>query len=462
MEDLLQLAKRYDVRAPRYTSYPTAADFHPEVGSRELFDAIERSNNDPHPAPVSLYIHLPFCHSLCLYCACNRVITRNTQRAARYRKLIPDEARLLAPLLAGTRKVQQIHLGGGTPTYFSPAELHELLEALGEAFHLASPAHSDWSIEIDPRTVSVDDIHRLHEIGFTRLSFGVQDLDPKVQKAVNRLLAPKALEELVVAARSAGFDSLNFDLIYGLPHQNTERFERTLAQVIDFGPDRIALYGYAHLPTRFRAQRLLESEALPRGVARIALLVQAIGRFTEAGYEYIGMDHFARPDDGLSRSRRAGTLVRNFQGYTPGPQTDLLGLGASAISSLSGAYVQSARSVRDWEAAIHDARHPADRGYVLSTDDRIRRDVIGAIMCRDTVPFAEFENRHAIRFRHYFGEALKRLEPLERDGLVSCHDDRLDIPPRGRLFLRAIAMAFDAHLNAPTQAASTPRYSRVV
>ncbi|MGA7965132.1 MAG: oxygen-independent coproporphyrinogen III oxidase [Gammaproteobacteria bacterium] len=462
MDDLLRLAERYSVRAPRYTSYPTAADFHNGIGFRDLAQAIERSNTDPQPAPLSLYLHLPFCHSLCFYCACNRVITRNTQRASEYRKLIPAEAQLLAPLIADNREVEQIHLGGGTPTYFRPQELREMLEALGSVLRFAPPSRSNWSIEIDPRTVSPDDIFSLHEIGFSRLSFGVQDLDPEVQQAINRQHAPEALESLVAATRSVGFDSLNFDLIYGLPHQNAERFERTLTHVIDLDPDRIALYGYAHLPTRFRAQRLLETEALPRGAARIALLVQAIERLTEAGYEYIGMDHFARPGDGLSRSRQAQTLVRNFQGYMPGPHGDLLGLGASAIGSLGGAYIQNTHTARDWQTAVQAGRHPAERGYILNRDDRIRRDVIGAIMCRDSVPFPEFESRHAIRFTHYFGDALRRLEPLERDGLVRCGNDRLDILPRGRLFLRAIAMLFDAHLAAAAHTVTTPRYSQVV
>ncbi len=462
MDDILELAKRYDVRAPRYTSYPTAADFHPEVGIKDLAGAIRRSNDDPRPAPVALYLHLPFCHSLCFYCACNRIITRNAQRAAGYRDRLPDEARLVAPLLAPDREVRQIHLGGGTPTFFTPRDLEELLKTLGTVFPFAPRSRSDWSIEIDPRTVTPEDIHVLRRIGFNRLSFGVQDLDPQVQEAINRRHPPAALEELVSAARTAGFQSLNFDLIYGLPYQNTERFGETLKRVTELSPDRIALYGYAHLPQRFRAQRLLESEALPRGNARIGLLVQAIERLTAAGYEYIGMDHFARPDDALARSRRAGTLVRNFQGYVPGPDTDLLGLGASAISSLGGVYVQNTRGTKAWEAAVSAGQHPAERGYVLDTDDRIRRDVVSSIMCRDIVPFKEFENRHDICFSHYFADALDRLEPLERDGLLRRSDSALEITPRGRLFLRAIAMVFDAHLGRSAEATATPRYSRVV
>lgn len=462
MLDLLALTEQYDVRAPRYTSYPTAADFHDGVGIRELAAAIGRSNGDALPAPLGLYLHLPFCHSLCFYCACNRVITRNAERAKHYRELIPEEAALLAPYLSADREVSQIHLGGGTPTYFEPAALSELLEALHKTFRFAPPTRSDWSIEIDPRTVSPEDIETLRRIGFTRLSFGVQDLDPSVQQAINRELSTEALAERVSAARSAGFDSLNFDLIYGLPHQNRARFARTLDRVVDLEPDRIALYGYAHLPDRFRAQRLLETDALPRGADRMALLVQAIERFSAAGYEYIGMDHFARPGDALARSRREGTLVRNFQGYVPGPDIDLLGLGASAISFIGDAYIQNMRNTRAWENAVSAGRHPAERGYVLTLDDRIRRDVISAVMCRDTVNFSEFEDRYKIDFLDYFRPALNNLEPLERNGLVRRSDDQLEITPRGRLVLRAIAMIFDAHLRTNTLHVVGSRYSKVV
>lgn len=466
MNDILELTERYSVRAPRYTSYPTAADFHGGIGIADLAAAIDRSNGDAVPAPLALYVHLPFCHSLCYYCACNRVITRNTERADRYLKLIGEEAHLLAPYLTGDREVTQIHLGGGTPTYFQPAALGAMLDSLRSVFRFAAPTRSDWSIEIDPRTVSPEDIRSLRELGFNRLSFGVQDLDPKVQDAINRRLAPEVLQALVAAAREAGFGSLNFDLIYGLPHQDTGRFARTLDRVIDLGPDRIALYGYAHLPERFRAQRLLESEALPSGAARMGLLVQAIERLTGAGYEYIGMDHFSKPDDALARSRREGTLIRNFQGYMPGPETDLLSLGASAISSIGDAYIQNMRNTRDWENAVAAGRHPAERGYVLSPDDRIRRDVIMSIMCRDTLYFTEFENRYEIEFAEYFRAELKKLEPLEHDTLLVRHPDRLEITPRGRVVLRAIAMVFDSHLEHLATVnllhPKAPRYSRVV
>lgn len=461
MNDVLRLAGRYDVRAPRYTSYPTAADFHDGIRGADLAQAIARTNEDARPAPLELYIHLPFCRSLCFYCACNKVITRNTRRARHYLDLVTAEAALLAPRLAPDRNVTQIHLGGGTPTYFSPSELGGLLDALGECFPMAPATRSDWSVEIDPRTVTVEDIAALRELGFSRLSFGVQDLDPLVQETINRRLAFETLEDLMNAARKSHFDSINFDLIYGLPHQTSVRFAHTLSQIVALCPDRIALYGYAHLPNRFRAQQLLESSALPRGADRLALLVDAIETLTRTGYEYIGMDHFARPDDALARSRRAGTLVRNFQGYVPGPDTDLIGLGASAISSLGGAYAQNTRSVPAWETAVLAGRSTVERGYLLDTDDLIRRDVIGSIMCLDEIPFEEFEAHYGVSFADYFRPALERLKPMERDGLLHRGETGLRITPLGRLFLRAIAMVFDARLDNPQKIAA-PVYSRVI
>lgn len=462
MEDLMALARRYDVAAPRYTSYPTAACFHPGVGAEQLRDAVARTNEDAVPAPVELYLHIPFCHSLCYYCACNRVVTRNREHVEAYMERLVREGELLAPLLGAERRVTKIHFGGGTPTYLPPDALDKLLRRLEDIFPFAPPAEREGSIEVDPRTVSADDIAALRAMGFTRLSFGVQDMDVQVQTAINRIQPFEMLEELTTAARRARFASLNFDLIYGLPHQTVERFDRTLDQVLELQPERIALYGYAHLPERFRAQRLLQSQALPAGETRLAILMHSIERLTDAGYEYIGMDHFALPHDALAEGRRRQTLIRDFQGYEPGPHTDLLGLGASAISSLGGLYAQNQKSVRDWERSVEAGRLTTARGYALNEDDRVRRDVIEAVMCRDTVPFTEFEDRHDIDFDHYFADALERLEGRVADGLLTRDRRGLYITARGRLFLRAIAMLFDAYLGRPTRAADAPRYSRVV
>lgn len=461
MKDILELAQRYDVRAPRYTSYPTAADFHSNISITEREEAIARTNNDPVPAPAALYLHLPFCHSLCYYCACNKVITHDAAKTQKYLDLIAREGAQIAPYLAPDRQVTHIHLGGGSPTYYSTAQLASLMRALGESFRLAPPAQADWSIEIDPRTVSPESIGELREIGFRRLSFGVQDLDPRVQVAINRVTEPELLQSLVAAARDAEFDSINFDLIYGLPHQNQERFAHTLEQVIDIGPDRIAMYGYAHLPHRFHAQRLLEGDALPSGMEKLALLHNAINTFTSAGYEYIGMDHFSRPEDALARSRHERTMVRNFQGYMPGPDTDLIGLGASAISSLGGTYCQNIKSVRQWGEAIEAGRSTTERGYRLSEEDQLRREIISAVMCQDEVEFAPFFKSSDEGFREHFGDALEALEPLCGDGLLKLHEDHLEITERGRLFLRAIAMVFDQHLQS-ARPAERPVYSRVV
>lgn len=464
MQELLELATRYNVAAPRYTSYPTAAQFQSEVGPVAMAQAIERTNEDILPAPVELYVHIPFCHSLCFYCACNRTVTRNADRVRRYMTWLAREGEVIAPLLGRERMVSKIHFGGGTPTYLPPAALSELLQQLEGIFPFVPRDQRDWSIEVDPRTVTADDMGALRSLGFSRVSFGVQDLDPQVQTAINRVQPFEMLAELTAAVRRSRFESLNFDLIYGLPYQNVERFDRTLDRVLELAPDRIALYGYAHLPQRFRAQRLLRSDALPSGHTRLAILTRSIERLTANGYEYIGMDHFALPGDALAKGRRAQTLIRDFQGYEPGPCTDLIGLGVSAISSLGGIFAQNYKSLRDWEAAVGAGKLTTERGYVLNADDRLRRDVISAIMCRDVVRFDEFEERHGIEFERYFADALVGLDNLQADGLVRSGIREFHITPRGRLFLRAIAMLFDAYLNqsASSQATAAPHYSRVV
>lgn len=459
MDDLIALAQRYDVAAPRYTSYPTAVSFQPDVTAESLATAIRRSNQAKTPAPVELYIHVPFCHSLCYYCACNRIITRNPDKARQYADRLVSEAAQLATLLEPGRAVGKIHLGGGTPTHLTPAALAELMERLAQTFEFAPFKQREAAIEVDPRSVSTDDIAALRSAGFTRLSFGVQDLDPEVQAAINRVQPYALLQELVGAVRREGFKSLNFDLIYGLPYQSAEQFGQTLEQVLELAPDRIALYGYAHLPERFRAQRLLNRHDLPSGHMRLQILVRAIERLTAAGYIYIGMDHFARTDDALAVGRREQRLIRNFQGYEPGPHTDLIGLGMSAISSLGGIYTQNRKSLPQWNAAIDERRLTVERGYALSRDDRIRRDVIEAIMCRDMLDFSDIEQRYAIDFQAYFVGALDRLREIETDGLVQLKPHALHITPRGRLFLRAIAMCFDAYLKQSDQKA---RHSRVV
>lgn len=460
MDDLIALAQRYDVAAPRYTSYPTAVSFQPDVKAEALVAAIRRSNEAKTPAPVELYIHVPFCYSLCYYCACNRIITRDPDKVRRYTDRLLDEAAQLAALLGSGRAVSKIHWGGGTPTYMPPTALAELTERLTQTFEFAHVEHRESAIEVDPRTVSAENIAALRAAGFTRLSFGVQDLDPKVQAAINRVQPYALLQELVDAVRRENFRSLNFDLIYGLPYQSVERFEHTLEQVLSLAPDRIALYGYAHLPERFRAQKLLNAHSLPSGHMRLQILVRAIERLTAAGYIYIGMDHFARADDALTMGRREQTLIRNFQGYEPGPHTDLIGLGMSAISSIGGIYTQNLKSLPPWQAAAKERRLTVERGYVLNQDDRIRRDVIETVMCRDMLYFSEIEQRYAIDFETYFPDALDRLREIEADGLVQLDTHGLHITPLGRLFLRAIAMCFDAYLT--TQPVQNARYSRVV
>lgn len=463
MDELLELVMRYDVRAPRYTSYPTAAHFHAGVGSHEFATAIRSTNLDAVPAPLALYVHLPYCRSLCYYCACTKIVTRNPDKVRRYQRRIVQEAALIAPLVAADRRVRHLHLGGGTPSYALTGEIAELVTGLSEHFEFVPPDEREWAIEIDPRTVAPDDLGALRAVGFNRLSFGIQDFDPDVQAAINRVQPVEAIGELVAAARYYAFDSLNFDLVYGLPRQSEAGFARTLDRVLEFNPDRVALYGYAHLPERFRAQRLIREEDLPLGMDKLGLLASAIRRLGAAGYSHIGMDHFARPGDALAKARNKGRLIRNFQGYAPGPSPDLIGLGVSAISSLGGLYAQNTKSVSAWESAIDAGRLPTDKGFELSTNDLLRRDVIEAVMCRDEVHYDEFEARYGIDFREHFHDALGGLDQAERDDLVRRSDSSLGITPLGRLFLRAIAMVFDGHLaGQPAGMQSPASYSRVV
>lgn len=459
MTELLTLAERYDVHAPRYTSYPPASLFHTGIGGREYARAIRETNADAVPAPVGLYLHLPFCRALCYYCACTKIVTQNVEKVRDYHATLAREAALVAPLLAADREVRELHLGGGTPSYLPPAEMSELLDLLRETFCFAEPARSNWAIELDPRTASVADLARWRGLGFNRLSLGIQDFDARVQAAINRVQPYELVAELMAAARSHSFDSVNFDLIYGLPWQNRRSFAGTLDQVVALAPDRIALYAYAHLPQRFRAQRLFAAASLPSGPLRLQLLVDAIERLSDAGYEYIGMDHFARPGDALARARASGTLTRNFQGYTAGSGTDLMGLGISAISSLGGVYAQNTKSLRDWGALVAAGKLPTERGYRLDPEDLLRREVIQAVMCRERIDYEHFSVKYDIDFRKHFARELAGLAGAETDGLIRRGDAGLEITPLGRLFLRAIAMAFDAHLE---QAGPIPRYSRVV
>ncbi len=448
--------RQFDVAGPRYTSYPTADRFIEAFGADEYAAALrERRDAGASAPPLSLYVHIPFCESLCYYCACNKVVTRHRERATQYLAYLARETRLQAAQLGRRAAVSQLHLGGGTPTFLSDAQLGELLAMLRESFDFIPGG--EWSIEIDPRTVDATRLANLAALGFNRLSLGVQDFDPEVQKAVHRIQPAHQVFGLMADARALGFKSINIDLIYGLPRQNDASFERTMARVCELRPDRIALYAYAHLPERFKPQRRIAAEELPDAAARVRMLSRAIGTLSDAGYVYIGMDHFALPDDTLAVAKRQGRLQRDFQGYSTQPEGDLVALGVSAIGRIGASYSQNAKTLESYYDLLDQGRLPVVRGLALARDDALRRAVIMAVMCRGRVVFDAIGEAHRIDFRHYFATEFAALGPLAAQGLVRVGDHDLEVTAQGWFVVRAIAMVFDRYCRE-----NRTRFSRVV
>jgi len=456
-----ELLRRYDRPGPRYTSYPTAPQFTSGFGEAQLREAAQNSNGDPIPRRLSLYVHVPFCMSPCFYCGCNRIITRDKGRAETYLTRLYREIDLTAALFDRDREVIQLHFGGGTPNFLSPAQLREVVDTLRRQFHFSDSPARDVSIELDPRFIVPADVAELACIGFNRASLGVQDFDPVVQAAVNRIQSVEETRAVIAACRANGFRSVNVDLIYGLPKQNAAGFARTLDTVVDMRPDRIAVYSYAHLPELFKAQNQIEAADLPSPEVKLGLLQLAIETLIAAGYVYIGMDHFALPDDELAQAQARGGLHRNFMGYTTHSDSDLVGLGVSAISHIGNSFSQNPRDLVSWQGAIDEGRLPVFRGMRLSEDDQLRADLIQALMCQGEIPIAALERRYAIDFDAYFVDALERLRPLVADGLVRIEPKRIAVTSQGRLLLRNIAMCFDHYLNQPT-ALTSPRFSRAI
>ncbi|HEY6892860.1 MAG TPA: oxygen-independent coproporphyrinogen III oxidase [Rhodanobacteraceae bacterium] len=448
------LIRKYDGFGPRYTSYPTADRFHAGYTAADYVDAL--ASRDA-AQPLSLYVHLPFCNTICYYCACNKIITANRSRSAKYVRYVANEIDIVSSLLGGARGVQQLHWGGGTPTFLAHEEMAVLTSALRNAFEFAEDA--EVSIEVDPRKVDVQTVAMLRELGFNRMSLGIQDFDPAVQKAVNRIQTEAETRSVIEAARKHGFRSINADLIYGLPRQTVTGFSATLDKVLDLAPDRVALYGYAHVPHLFKAQRQIVVHELPAADTKLAILQTAIERLTAAGYQYIGMDHFARPDDELAVAQRNGKLHRNFQGYSTRPDCDLLAFGISAIGKLGTSYVQNVRTLDGYYAALDERRLPVMRGYTLDADDRLRRDIIQKLMCEFRLDFASFERQYGLRFEDGFATELAALDAMIGDGLVRRSADGIDVTPRGRMLVRSVAMVFDRHLR---EARERARYSRVI
>lgn len=433
--------------------------FHEGFDAEAYGRHIQNSNDDLIPRPLSLYLHLPFCKELCYYCACNKKVTRDSQRAAVYLQHLEKEIEMQGKLFDRDRQVIQLHFGGGTPTYYDDMQLKSIIEQLSASFLLSRSASREFSIEIDPRTVNEERIAYLADIGFNRVSMGVQDFDPDVQKAVNRIQDEEASLRLVDAARESGFNSVSVDLIYGLPLQTAASFETTIDSILSVRPDRLSVYNYAHLPHLFRAQRMIKSEDVPAPEVRLEILASTINKLVEAGYVYIGMDHFALPDDELTVAMKNGTLQRNFQGYSTCRETDLVGMGVSAIGKVGNSFVQNLKDIRDWQAAIDSGSLPVWRGLSLSSEDRLRRGVIAAIMCQGQVRFGEFERKFKIDFSEHFALELELLKPLQEDRLVEITNFGIDVTPTGLLLLRAIAMKFDEYLINDLQGKS---YSKVI
>jgi oxygen-independent coproporphyrinogen-3 oxidase len=440
------LVQKYDLPGPRYTSYPTAPQFHQAFAVDDYQQAAASSNRVATPKPLSLYIHIPFCKSLCYYCACNKIITQKTHRAVEYLSYLKREIAMQAALFDRSRTLTQLHLGGGTPTYLTREQLADLMDCLHQAFVMDDSDNHEFSIEVDPRTIDTEQIQALRGLGFNRLSFGVQDFDPDVQAAVNRVQSEEQIYALVAAARAARFKSVSVDLIYGLPLQTQDSFAVTLDKIIALRPDRIAAYSYAHLPQMVRAQRLIRPADMPPPERKLQLLELTIRRLTEAGYVYIGMDHFALPDDELALARANGTLQRNFQGYSTHADCDLIGLGVSSIGKVGDSYSQSVKELSQYYARLDQGLLPVHRGYRLSEDDRLRREVISDLMCHGRLDFGKFEARYGIDFNEYFADALAQLREHVRDELLEIHPDRLLLLPAGYLMMRSVAMAFDAYL----------------
>jgi oxygen-independent coproporphyrinogen-3 oxidase len=449
------LLRRFDVPGPRYTSYPTADRFV------EAFDAQVLGNwlgkRAEATAPLSLYVHLPFCATVCYYCACNKVITKDHGRSSEYLAALRKEADLIASRLTGSRQIEQLHFGGGTPTFLSNDELRELMALLTERFPMAPKG--EYSIEVDPRSTPPDKVAVLGELGFNRISVGVQDFDPQVQKAVNRIQSFEMTQATIEAARKADFKSVNLDLIYGLPRQSRATFARTLDKVLVLSPERVALYHYAHLPERFKPQRRIDAADLPSPQEKMGIMLDAIGRLTEAGYQYIGMDHFAKGADDLARAQQQGRLHRNFQGYSTRPDCDLIGLGVSAISKIGPTYSQNVRELDEYYDRLKQDQLPTARGVLLDMDDLVRRSVIMSLMCHFEVSKEAIEQAHLVKFDEYFRRELAELKPFEEEGLVENTREWISVLPRGKLLVRAIAMGFDRYLKNDER---VRKYSKIV
>ena len=461
------LIRRLSQSGPRYTSYPTADRFSDQFGYKDYLQAVSHAQARGARHPLSLYVHIPFCDTVCYYCGCNKIVTKNREKAATYLGYLKREIAMQGKLFAGANHVEQLHFGGGTPTYLSDAQMDDLMQVIRRWFLLADDEKGEYSIEVDPRSVTAERIHSLRRQGFNRISPGVQDFDDEVQKAVNRIQPEAATLGVIQAARDAGFRSVSIDLIYGLPKQTVMSMNQTLDKVIAANPDRIAVYHYAHLPHLFKPQRRINEDELPSSDAKLDMLALCIRKLNDAGYIYIGMDHFAKPDDELAIAQRQGRLHRNFQGYSTHAEADLVAVGVSAISSVGMCYSQNAKTLDEYYDRLDSGELPVVRGYTLSLDDVLRRFIIQMLMCNFELSLRSLEQAYPITFKAYFTRELEELKELAELGLVTLDDDWITVTLKGRLLIRNVCMVFDRHLHEARQLQSQTgvplqRYSRTV
>ncbi len=449
------LIRRYDKSGPRYTSYPTAVQFDDNFTERRYREIARETNASGRP--LSLYFHIPFCNTVCFYCGCNKVVTKDRSRASPYLQRLHHEIEMQGALFDRERTVDQLHWGGGTPTFISHDEIRALMKKTGEHFTLRDDDAGEYSIEVDPREISEGSLPLLRELGFNRLSMGVQDFNEKVQKAVNRIQSREQTLSVLKEARNLGFRSINMDLIYGLPFQSVTSFSETLEQVIEADPDRLSVFNYAHLPEMFKPQRRINVDDLPSPEEKLAILQAAIQILGEAGYVYIGMDHFAKPEDELAVAQREGSLYRNFQGYSTHADCDMVAMGNTAIGNIGNSFSQNERSLEEYFSAIDADRLPIMRGYELSADDRLRREVITKLICHFELDIGAIENQFDIDFQQYFAPELEALSRMQNDGLLTIGDRVVEVLPAGKLLIRNICMIFDAYLKTRQQ-----QFSKVI
>ena len=452
----LDLIRRYDAAGPRYTSYPTAVEFDEKFNPDSYRKQIELSNQ--RGGPLSLYFHLPFCDTVCFYCACNKIITKNRKHAEPYLANLHKEIAMQAVLFDSNRIVEQLHWGGGTPTFISHDQMRTLMDVTRQHFNLADDSHGEFSIEIDPREADAKTIEVLREIGFNRISLGVQDFNPQVQKAVNRIQSEEETVAVIDAARANGFRSVSLDLIYGLPLQTADTFSETLDNIIDIDPDRISVFNYAHLPERFKVQRQMKDEDMPLPAVKLEILQRSIEQLTAAGYVYIGMDHFAKPDDELAIAQRENNLYRNFQGYSTHSECDLIGFGITSIGSVGDSYSQNKRTLEEYATSINNNELPVFRGITLDEDDKIRRKVITKLICHFSLDILAIEKELNINFAEYFADVYPKLDQFSADNLLKYDASSIEVLPAGHLLIRTICMAFDRYIQQKT----TQRFSKVI